>query len=548
MALTRLDGDSFRQFILAGNLALEQKRAEIDALNVFPVPDGDTGVNMYLTIKTAWQEAQNCPGNSLTAVAEAVSLGSLMGARGNSGVILSQLFRGFARGVEGQDSVDPQGLATALQEGVHTAYDAVMRPVEGTMLTVAREAGQAAHDTARRGGDIVGVLQAVVTEAAASLARTPDLLPVLKRAGVVDAGGKGLLCIFEAGLTALRDGTVFQPEQAEPAIQGAHLDGMEEVGENPYDSQLLLRGTNMDLERLRSDLEQLGDSLLVVGTPNLAKVHVHTQHPDAVLSRCLAWGEIDQVEILDMRQQHAEFAAGRKTEPAPAVIPLPVEPTPMTGDIAVVTVAMGDGLIDIFHSLGAAAVVPGGQTMNPSIEDILTAVDSVPADQVIVLPNNKNVIPAAQQAANVSARDVRVLPTRTIPQGLSALLALRPEATLDANVDCMTRALSQVRTGLVTFAVRDAVCENGAIQRGEILGLVEGQIEVSSPDRDQVAADLTAMLAIDDTEIITIFHGEGVTEDEARSLGERISAEHPDHEVEVRYGGQPHYFYIISVE
>ncbi|MCL6449811.1 MAG: DAK2 domain-containing protein [Acetobacteraceae bacterium] len=580
MRVEELSGPCFRDMILAATELMREKRAEVDALNVYPVPDGDTGANMSLTLEAACRELAQARGTGLSTLAEAVSLGSLMGARGNSGVILSQLFRGFARGVDGREAVDPRGLARALQEGVATAYQAVMRPVEGTILTVAREAAQAAAEKARAGGDVAEVLDAALRQAEETLLRTPDMLAVLKRAGVVDAGGKGLCYVLYAAAQVAQGARPARAQAAAAAeSRGPAFEMTQELTQltYPYDAQFLVRGSGIALDALRDALTPLGDSLLVVGSPSLVKVHIHTSSPGRVLDQCLEYGDLDQVEILDMRQQQEEFRAAGQAGGTGAYTPSAVPPSAPAGasalgaapaaplapspafhaaqaaadcprTLGVVSVALGEGLAQIFASLGADEVVHGGQTMNPSIEDLLKAIDRVPYRQVLVLPNNGNVIPAAEQARTLTNKEVHVVPSRTIPQGIAALVAMRPQASLEANLAAMKRAMDGVRTGLVTFAVRSASVRGLAIEEGTILGLCDGEIKVSGRDRSQVAASLVESMMGEDTEVISLFYGADVQPGEAAVLAEELRRRLPGHEVELRYGGQPHYYYIIAVE
>jgi hypothetical protein len=580
---------------------LDERRAEVDALNVFPVPDGDTGTNMSLTLRSAMQEMDGSApaGCHFAQAAEAAALGSLMGARGNSGVILSQILRGFAQGVQGAQVLDAAGLAGALQEGVVTAYQAVMRPVEGTILTVAREAARGALDEARRGGDVVAVLAAAVRRAEYTLERTPELLPVLRRAGVVDAGGKGLVFILRAAVETVAGERWVEAGAAAEVPAGPTQEAVAEAADlsHPYDVQFLLRGADMSQEKLREEFEPRGDSLLVVGTPSLIKVHVHTAEPHVVLGLAMAHGELDRVEIINMRQQHEEFKASRggarsgagdgagdgvgdgvaaagggavaarapstaapgtqsAAGPQPHVAGVAGMDVPERGEEAasngegpaVICVAPGRGLGEIFFSLGAAEVIAGGQTMNPSTQDILGAIERVGAQKIIVLPNNPNIIPAAEQAAKLTSKKVYVVPSRTVPQGIAALVAMRPRMEIDDNIEVMRRAMTMVKTGMVTFAVRDAKYRDMSITSGTILGLHDGDIKATGQDRHDVALRLVTDMAGPGTEVITLFYGEDVSGEEAAALASAVQGRHEGHEVELRFGGQPHYYYIISVE
>jgi len=597
----RLGGRLFGEMMVQAVSCLERHRDEIDALNVFPVPDGDTGQNMVLTMQAAVRQIESAPGGRLCDVTEAVSQGSLMGARGNSGVILSQLFRGFHLAVEGHGDADAPLLAAAFERGVETAYRAVMKPVEGTILTVAREAARAAGEAAFPGAGVAALLEAALAQGRDTLARTPQMLPALARAGVVDAGGRGLLCILEGALMVLQDPQRPEaPPVREPVGGAAAVDERREREEPrgeeetyPYDTQVLVRGQGLSLEDMRRDLEGHGDSLLVVGTPNLVKVHIHTAHPGRVLEYCLELGDLAEVVVENMREQRREFIsrggpgsggprtanspsggrtglhggpagqpgaaaqldeAPQETTPAPWLDSVPEGAADGGGDwegvreLGVACVALGDGLAEIFRSLGADEIIEGGQTMNPSTEDILQAVNSIAAQSVLILPNNKNVILAAEQVKSLTDKKIHVLPTTSIPQGLASMIAWQPEQSVKDNLEAMNRAAAVVHTGLVTYAVRSATVGDHEVDEGAILGLDEGQIRVTGEERDAVTRELVSAMAGADTEIISLFYGADVDAAEARELSRELQARFPEHEIEVHYGGQPHHYYIISVE
>jgi DAK2 domain fusion protein YloV len=519
----------------------------VDALNVFPVPDGDTGTNMSLTMKAAVDQLAKVTSGGICAFAEAAAMGSLMGARGNSGVILSQIFRGMAKSLGGKHVAGPPDLAWALQEGVSTAYRAVMKPVEGTILTVAREAAVAALGAAKQGAGVTAVWEAALRRAEWILEKTPEMLPVLKHAGVVDAGGKGLVHIFAGGLEALR-GTAEEAVEAPPssAAKTVEFEIDEETGDirYPYDTQLLVRGNRLDPSVIRARLESEGDSLLVVGGEDLVRIHIHTGNPGRVLEYCLEFGSLSDVSIENMLEQR-DLLKGVQAGGGD---------TPKGDDgyspsrAGIVAVSLGKGLTEIFKSLGADEVVNGGQTMNPSTEDVLNALRKVPADKVILLPNNGNIILAAKQAKKLAGKRVYVVPTKTIPQGLSALLAFKTDASMEVNLRRMAKAVRQVRTGEVTYAVRRSRINGMEVNPGDILGIWDGNIAVTGSDPDEVLSGLAEKMVSPESEILTVFYGELIDGERAERLEKRVRDKFPELDVEFRPGGQPLYYYILSVE
>lgn len=540
MTMEILDAAAFARAMRAAVQALADNEERINALNVFPVPDGDTGTNMFLTLRSAEKELELGSADSLGAVADQVAMGCLMGARGNSGVILSQLFRGLARCWEGMQETDADGLAAAMQCGVETAYKSVMKPVEGTILTVAREGALSARQAAEQGADVLGVMQAACEGAERALQRTPEMLAVLKKAGVVDAGGQGLVVILEGAQRELRQ-TAERPV-ADLAPRQSKVDfhlppELEEI-EFPYDIQLLLIGDGLEAEELREQLLPLGDCVLVVGTPQMLKIHIHTDNPAPVMEACVQRGEMRSIEILNMREQQEALLNGAEQAPAPVA----------DNDIGIVAVASGDGLTEVLRSLGAHEIVTGGQTMNPSTKDLLRAVQQVPSQNVIILPNNKNVILAAEQVVGLTDKRVMVVPSRSVPQGIMALMSLRPDLELEAAVQRMTNACSQVQTGEVTYAVRDSHLEDNDIQAGDILGIVNGHIAVVGKDPGDVLQEMVANMVNADTAVITLYYGSDVALAEAQARQEALANSYPDLEVELVRGGQPLYYYIVAVE
>lgn len=541
-----VDGERFKRLVYAGLVWLRQHQEEINALNVFPVPDGDTGTNMVLTMQSAWEEVASVDENNVGKVAHRVAHGALMGARGNSGVILSQIWRGMARHLDNKEWLTASDLAAALEEGVRTAYKGVIRPVEGTILTVAREAAEEATLAAGRTTDLSVVLERAVRRAWDALARTPDLLPVLAEAGVVDAGGQGLCVILEGMMRALRGEVIGESAAVATTVMGpafaAEAVPEEEYG---YDVQFLIVGQNLDVEAIRRDIDAMGTSTLVVGDSETVKVHVHVPDPGVPLSYAVRLGSLRDVVVEDMQAQYREFVRAREqARPAPAMMVSGAPPR----EVGVVAVVSGDGLEKVFMSLGASAVVPGGQTMNPSTEEILRVVESLPTPKVVILPNNGNIILAARQAQELSQKEVVVVPTRSIPQGVAALLAFNHQAGLEENAETMERAAREVHTGEVTTATRDASLNGVQVRQGQIIGLQDDQLVVSGDTVDQVVEALLDRMGVADLEIVTLYYGAGVRQEEAEALAARLQEKYPDQTFEVVYGGQPHYFYILSAE
>ena len=541
-----VDGERFKRLVYAGLVWLRQHQEEINALNVFPVPDGDTGTNMVLTMQAAWEEVAGVDENNVGKVAHRVAHGALMGARGNSGVILSQIWRGMARHLDNKEWLTASDLAAALEEGVRTAYKGVIRPVEGTILTVAREAAEEASLAAGRTTDLSVVLERAVRRAWDALARTPDLLPVLAEAGVVDAGGQGLCVILEGMMRTLRGEVMGESAAVATTVMGpafaAEAVPEEEYG---YDVQFLIVGQNLDVEAIRRDIDAMGTSTLVVGDSEMVKVHVHVPDPGVPLSYAVRLGSLRDVVVEDMQAQYREFVRAREqARPAPAMMVSGAPPR----EVGVVAVVSGDGLEKVFMSLGASAVVPGGQTMNPSTEEILRVVESLPTPKVVILPNNGNIILAARQAQELSQKEVVVVPTRSIPQGVAALLAFNHQAGLEENAETMERAAREVHTGEVTTATRDASLNGVQVRQGQIIGLQDDQLVVSGDTVDEVVEALLDRMGVADLEIVTLYYGAGVRQEEAEALAARLQEKYPDQTFEVVYGGQPHYFYILSAE
>ena len=532
--LTSCDGIDLREMFSAATHWLERSAQSINTLNVFPVPDGDTGTNMLLTMRAAMEEASSCPDGSAAAIARAMAKGSLMGARGNSGVILSQILRGLASGLEGKASFSGNDLAGALIESTSYAYKGMSKPVEGTILTVIREAAAAAQRRSMsHDGDIKAIVEAVVTEARASVARTPTLLPVLRQAGVVDAGGQGLYVVFEGILHYLRG--EFEESEIAP-IEAASSTG-ELTGRDAtygYCTEFLIQGRNLDQEAIREKLTAMGESLLVVGDESTVRVHLHTFDPGAALSYATLIGTLQQVKVENMDEQHRDFVVSQGG-PSPAAV-------------SAIAVVSGEGLIEAFYSIGATIVVPGGETMNPSVQELLQAVESAPAYDVIILPNNPNILLAANQVISLSPKNVEVVPSTTIPQGIAALLVLNHEADLATNATAMRDSLSSVRSGEVTTAVRSMEYNGLSVNKGQTVAFLDGKLVLADGDISQVVLKLISMMAVEEGGLITIYCGADADSKEAERVAALVRDTYPSQEVELVAGGQPHYNYIVSVE
>lgn len=562
MVHTRLDGQLFSQMVYLGAQKLQHNVKVVDSLNVFPVPDGDTGTNMNLTLSSGVDELSRKESLRIGESAAALAKGLLMGARGNSGVILSQLFRGFSKAVNGKEEINARQFADALKAGVDSAYQAVMKPVEGTILTVAREAADMAVRAARTTDNFVDLMEKIYEQAKTTLLRTPELLPVLKEVGVVDSGGQGLLFIYEGFLRALRGETVLEREV--PQSQGVPADMDEMVAEHHaqihmrtediqygYCTEFMIRlkGSTEPNKKafsealFRNQLDKMGDSLLVISDDELVKVHIHAEEPGKVLQYAQQFGSLHRLKIENMREQHANILKEEEQKAAQAV-----ETDEKALPYAIIAVAAGSGIAEIFRSLGVHTIVEGGQTMNPSTEDFLKAIAASPSRQVIILPNNSNIVMAAQQAAELADKEVAVVPSKSIPQGLAALVAFNGGADLAANQAAMSEAMAHARTGMVTHAVRDTRMGDVEIKEGDYIGIAEKEIVVSTSDLMEVASTLLTHLVDEDTAVVAIFHGEGATEAQGQELADKLTERFPDVEVEVHFGGQPLYPFIFAVE
>lgn len=538
------NGQEFKDMIAAGSSWLEKSVPDINAINVFPVPDGDTGNNMFLTMRSTIEEGDRASGHSVSAIAKAMAQGALMGARGNSGVILSQFFRGLAKGFDGRETITGSDWAIALAEASSAAYKGLSHPVEGTMLTVIRDASTVAKAAAQANPeDLIGVAEAAVEAAKGSVARTPLLLPVLREAGVVDAGGQGIYVFLEGVLRYLK-GEVEETQYQKPQMVAADLPLSSKAAElvaepeEPYGycTNFLLEGQKLNPDKIRKKLDEKGQSLVVVGDETTVRVHIHTYDPGSIIRYATSLGTLHQLQIQNMDDQHVSFVEMQQKR-------LPAS------EIAVVAVASGSGMSEVLHSLGAAAIVPGGQTMNPSVQEIVDAVESVPSKKVILLPNNKNIILTASQAQSLTSKEIAVVPTRTLPQGVAALIAFNYEGTLEENVQAMEEAVAGVKTVEITKAVRSTQIKGLKIKRGQFIGIVDDKELVAAGDSiTEVLFEALGKTDIESAEIVTLYYGADVEAAQAEQIVQEIHNKYTEKQVEVVSGGQPHYSYILSLE
>ena len=547
MTIESLSGSQLRDTFAAATAWLERNADAVNAINVFPVPDGDTGTNMYLTMRSILEEASRCPNEAAGEVLAAMSRGALMGARGNSGVILSQIIRGLAHAADGAEVVTPQGLAMGLEEGSAQAYKAVSKPAEGTILTVIREVAEAVRIAlSQRRHDMVSLLEVAVEAARQAVAKTPSLLPVLAEAGVVDAGGQGLLVLLD-GMTRYLKGEPMElavPVGGESVGQDwlavtQQLHGREESLYG-YCTELLIGGRALDADGLRRQMLELGDSVLVVGDERLLRVHLHTDDPGAALSQGTKMGSLLQVKVDNIRDQADRFLERHETRAGAAAAP--------PQDISIVAVASGQGLGEVLRSVGVSRIVFGGPTMNPSARDILAAVEACPSDEVILLPNDKNIILAARQAVELTKKRIGVVPTTSVPQGIASLLALNHDQDLDANLQAMDEARQTVRTVEVCRAVRSTSIKGVRVRQGQAIAMVDDELKLAVEAPEEAVKAALHTLPMEQVSLITLYYGCDTTPEQAQALAEELCRAYPGHEVEVVYGGQPHYHYIASLE
>lgn len=562
MKVEKITETEFRKMILTSSDRLNKNAEFINSLNVFPVPDGDTGTNMSLSFASGSKYVSESTSANVGDLAQALAKGLLMGARGNSGVILSQVFRGFAKSVSNKKELTPQDLAQALQGGVETAYKAVMKPQEGTILTVARKSAEAAKKVAKDGGDIVAVMKDTYEAAEAALKTTPDLLPVLKEVGVVDSGGQGLTFVYQGFYDALsgnvRDDEVHKPSPVEmdEMVSAEHHKSAQgklntEDIKYGYCTEIMVRlgagrlvEKKFDYDEFRGYLAEIGDSLLVIADDEVVKVHVHTEHPGMVLSYGQKFGSLIKVKVDNMRLQHETILEKDEEEEREEEI----SENEISGDYGIIAIASGEGVAEIFKNLGATYVLSGGQTMNPSTQDIVDAIAKTKKDKVIILPNNKNIFLAADQAAEVCDVDAVVVPSKTIAQGMAAMLGFSKDADLEENKEAMTDELDTVISGQVAIAVRDTTIEGREIKKDDYMGIVDGNIVVTNPDRKEAAIEMVKAMLDEDSEVVTIIYGEDGNKEEAEAIETAVSELDEDLEIEIHEGNQPVYPYLISVE
>jgi DAK2 domain fusion protein YloV len=536
------DGQTLKEMFASGTAWLEKSAPDINAINVFPVPDGDTGTNMVLTMKFALEEARPNSDSRVSSMAKSLARGALMGARGNSGVILSQFFRGFAKGFEGKTNFDGGDFARALAGGSQTAYKGIAKPVEGTILTVLKDASKAAQEAVRNDGALVSVLEAAVRSAEQSVARTPSLLPVLKEAGVVDAGGQGVYVLLDGALQFLK-GEAPKMQYRRPRLVVTGKESVPRVAlmstrmETPYGYcvNLVLEGPDLNLDKIEKDLNKKGQSLIITGDDALVRIHIHSFEPGEILKYVTKLGKLHDITINNMDDQYVEF------------IKMQRERMPQT-DIAMVTVASGDGFFKLLNSLGNIIIVPGGHTMNPSVHELWQAVESAPSKNVILLPNNKNIVSAASQIHSLTSKKVKVIPTRNIPQGIAAFLAFNYDLNLEQNAQAMERAVSRVKAVEITRAVRGTRLDGLEIKKGQFIAILDDEKLIARADKTgDVILEALGKAGAEKAEIITVYYGAEIQDTEAQEIAREIRARYRA-EVEVVYGGQPHYSYVISLE
>lgn len=544
--ISKINGKLFADMIIQGAQNLSNNADLVDSLNVYPVPDGDTGTNMNLTMTSGREEVENNLSKNIGELGKTFSKGLLMGARGNSGVILSQLFRGFCKNIESESEINSKLLAESFQAGVETAYKAVMKPVEGTILTVAKDAAQAAIEKANNTEDCIELMEYIIVKANESLENTPNLLAVLKEVGVVDSGGKGLLCVYEGFLKALKG------EKVEAKV--AKIDKDEFVHDfhgvintediiYGYCTEMMVRfGKNkkaFDEQEFRQDMSQFGDSLLVINDEEIVKVHVHTEYPGKVFNYGQQYGELIKLKVENMREQHREVI--RKEQHT-------AKPKMETVETAIITISMGEGISEIFKSMGATHIISGGQTMNPSTEDIVKVIEQSKCKRAIILPNNKNILMASEQAASIVDAEAVVIPTKSIPQGISALFQYDVDATLEENKAQMADSVNNVKSGSLTYAVRDTKIDGVEIKKDAFMGLIEDKIVSSQSDQLTTVTELLNEMLAEDSEILTVIIGQDAEQAVTDNMINWIEEQYPDVEVEVHEGGQPIYQYFFSVE
>lgn len=548
MKYDRINGHDFYNMVVNASNRLLEESDFVNALNVFPVPDGDTGTNMSMTFKAAVKEIENLNSESIGETSKKLAKGALMGARGNSGVILSQILRGISKGLEGKTSVDSVELANAFVEGSKAAYKAVMKPTEGTILSVIRAASEGAIKSNKT--DIVELLNEVVLEAKIMLDKTPDLLPALKKAKVVDSGGMGLYIILQGMHDALKDGIKAEIKDiAAGNSTGTNAQGTEEIDiKFGYCTEFIILGDASKAKVFQDEIEPFGDSMIVVGYDDVIKVHIHTNDPGLVLSKAVAVGELSKIKIDNMREEHRELLTSKEEQQKIAEEQAKAEVAVEKKKYAFISVAMGEGITHVLKDLGVDYVIEGGQTMNPSTQDMMECISKLNADHIFILPNNKNIIMAATQAAEISDKDVRVIPTKSIPQGITCITMFNSEHEVDENEAALMEALELVKTGSVTYAVRDTEMDGIEIKEGNMLGLIEGKINKVGDDYFTVAEGILESMVDEDSELITIFYGKDVDENKIEEFTEKLEEKYEDCDIQMYKGDQPLYYFIMAVE
>lgn len=537
-----IEGKMLRDMFVSGANNLQNHKELVDKLNVFPVPDGDTGTNMSLTISYAMKELAKVENDSITEIGKSLSKGSLMGARGNSGVILSQIIRGFSKSIEGKEQISTEDLAKAFKNGSDTAYKAVIKPIEGTILTVVRESGEYAIKVAKKEKDLLKFLEMVIDEANKSLERTPELLKNLKEAGVVDSGGKGLVLIYEGMYEALKGNPIKAKDSNDSNVSEVKQAGTSINTEDIkfcYCTEFILESNSISDTEIRDIMLKYGDSLAVVGDEGIIKVHVHTNDPGLVLQDALKHGQLVTIKIENMKLQHENTLVGDTDEIAQSV---------EEKEYGFIATSMGEGLAKIFKDFGVDYIIEGGQTMNPSTEDFMKAIDSINAKNIFIFPNNSNIIMAANQAKELSEKNIIVIPTKNTPQGFTALVNFNADASVEENEQALMESLTMVKSGQVTFAVRDTVMNDVEVKEGNIIGIAESKLMDAGDSVDEITTSLVEKLVDEDSAIITLFYGEDVTEEDANNLRDELEEKFEDLDIELYYGGQPLYYYLISVE
>ena len=548
MKYDRINGHDFYNMVVNASNRLLEESDFVNALNVFPVPDGDTGTNMSMTFKSAVKEIENLNSESIGETSKKLAKGALMGARGNSGVILSQILRGISKGLEGKTSVDSVEFANAFVEGSKAAYKAVMKPTEGTILSVIRAASEAAVKSNKT--DIVELLSEIVVEAKVMLDKTPDLLPALKKAKVVDSGGMGLYIILQGMYDALKDGIKAEIKDiSAKGSAGASAQAIEDIDiKFGYCTEFIILGDASKAKAFQDEIEPLGDSMIVVGYDDVIKVHIHTNDPGLVLSKAVAVGELSKIKIDNMREEHREVLMSKEEYAKTNSEEVETEVVMEKKKYAFISVAMGEGITHVLKDLGVDYVIEGGQTMNPSTQDMMECISKLNADHIFILPNNKNIIMAATQAAEISDKDVRVIPTKSIPQGITCITMFNAEHEVDENEAALMEALELVKTGSVTYAVRDTEMDGIEIKEGNMLGLIEGKINKVGEDYFEVAEEVLESMIDEDSELITIFYGKDVDESKIEEFTEKLEEKYEDCDVQFYKGDQPLYYFIMAVE